>query len=430
MSQFPSIQRAIESARNRNPADRSAKCVEPSTIRLRPNTTLITARLAVIAGVVACSISVARPVFAQQQFPYKAYINTDEVYVRSGPGQNYYPTDKLTIGQEVEVYRHDAGDWYAIKPVEGSFSWVADRYLRPTDDGLATVAEENVPARVGSRFSDIRDTIQVRLHRNETVELLESKPIDSAGVGKWYKIAPPPGEFRWVSGSHVDPGYARNESNKPKKNDDAAGDKLATSPSSEAKDSKEPHKRKKTPEEYQADLNDLELELSVMVVEEPTVWVFDMLLPRAESLVDDAETAVERGRARLLLNKIERFNDIKQRYDSVAALRERTERANRELSILSPRPRSSTQGSTADKQFDAVGKLTEVPSPKAGAPRYALVDGRGGVLCFVTPAPGVNLTAFLGNQVGITGTRGYMPEQRAQHVMARQVSVVDDRLLR
>ena len=52
-------------------------------------------------------------------------ITADDVYVRSGPGENYYPTDKLKAGQEVEVYRHDPGGWYAIRPPKGSFSWVA-----------------------------------------------------------------------------------------------------------------------------------------------------------------------------------------------------------------------------------------------------------------------------------------------------------------
>ena len=52
----------------------------------------------------------------EQTFPYTAYVAVDDVYVRSGPGQNYYPTDKLKRGQEVEVYRHDPGGWCAVRP--------------------------------------------------------------------------------------------------------------------------------------------------------------------------------------------------------------------------------------------------------------------------------------------------------------------------
>ena len=53
---------------------------------------------------------------AESAFPYKAYVTADDVYVRSGPGENYYPTDQLKAGTEVEVYRHDPGGWYAIRP--------------------------------------------------------------------------------------------------------------------------------------------------------------------------------------------------------------------------------------------------------------------------------------------------------------------------
>ena len=39
--------------------------------------------------------------------------------------------NKLKRGAEVEVYRHDPGGWCAIRPVEGSFSWVSARYVKP-----------------------------------------------------------------------------------------------------------------------------------------------------------------------------------------------------------------------------------------------------------------------------------------------------------
>ena len=108
-------------------------------------------------------------------FPYKAYITADDVYVRSGPGENYYPTDKLKAGTEVEVYRHDPGGWFAIRPPKDSFSWVSSRHLQLDGNNLATVTDERVAARVGSRMNDTRDVIQVRLHKGEVVEVLEPR---------------------------------------------------------------------------------------------------------------------------------------------------------------------------------------------------------------------------------------------------------------
>src|SRR5208283_2577108 len=111
---------------------------------------------------------------------------------RSGPGDNYYPTDKLKSGTEVEVYRHDPGGWFAIRPPKNSFSWVSSRHLRLDGNNLGTVTEERVAARVGSRMNDTRDVIQVRLHKGEVVEVLETRNHPPAGAAPaWYKIAPP-----------------------------------------------------------------------------------------------------------------------------------------------------------------------------------------------------------------------------------------------
>ena len=164
-----------------------------------------------LVAVLLCSHALlASPVCGDQTFPYKTCVAADEVYVRSGPGQNYYPTDKLRRGQEVEVYRHDPGGWCAIRPVDGSFSWVSGRFLKPTDHNLAVVAEEGVSARVGSRFSDIREVVQVRLRKGEVVEILEGPPQGGRGSQGWFKIAPPSGEFRWVAAKYLDASYPRD----------------------------------------------------------------------------------------------------------------------------------------------------------------------------------------------------------------------------
>ena len=82
-----------------------------------------------IAAMACCWVLLPCSAGAAPAFPYKTFVAADDVYVRSGPGQNYYPTDKLKRGDEVEVYRHDPGGWCAIRPVPGSFAWVSGRFL-------------------------------------------------------------------------------------------------------------------------------------------------------------------------------------------------------------------------------------------------------------------------------------------------------------
>ena len=170
-----------------------------------------------------------------------------------------------------------------------------------------------------------------------------------------------------------------------------------------------------------------------MVIEEPTVWSFDSLRQRTNGLLDQAQTAVERGHARLLANKIARFDDIKQRQNAVLAMREETDRTGRLWAGLRPQGAGVERSAVTadiDGRFDGVGQLTQVVSPKVGAPRYALVDEAGDVRCYVTPAPGVPLHNYTGRQVGVTGTRGYMPEQRTSHIMARHVTPIEGTTLR
>jgi hypothetical protein len=82
----------------------------------------------------------------------------------------------------------------------------------------------------------------------------------------------------------------------------------------------------------------------------------------------------------------------------------------------------------ADDRFDGIGRLRAVVPPKLGAPRYALVDDRGNVRCYVTPAPDVNLSYYVGRRVGINGSRTSAGDQQAELVTAKHVTALDSRL--
>ena len=281
--------------------------------------------------------------------------------------------------------------------------------------------------------------IQVRLHKGEVVAVLEPPPRE-AGVSAWFKIAPPSGEFRWVSGKYLDAEYPRDGVSRRRGDrqeldadrDAGPADYRRRGRSAADDDSflaRSARRRSYSAEEFQKELERIELELSVMVIEEPATWSFDALRERTDVLLDESQTAVERGRARLLADKIARFEDIKQREEKVAAMRERTDRASRLYARLRPRDDDRAAKLETDGRFDGVGQLTEVVSPKVGAPRYALTDQSGDVRCYVTPAPGVHLQDYVGREVGVIGTRGYMPEQRASHIMVRHVTPLEDQTL-
>jgi hypothetical protein len=366
------------------------------------------------------------------QFPYKAHIAVDEAYIRSGPGSTFYPTDKLAKGAEVEVYRHDSGGWCAIRPPQGSYTWVDARFVQPQKDRLGVITQQGVAARVGTRFSDLRDVIHIRLDQGEPVEIIENNYRDETG-SVWCKIAPPSGEFRWVAAKDLDTEQPRE---RPRRQDavgdgfvakGTSGKDISARPMAEPGDRVRPNEsaagvEKLSPQEHKAELDHIELALSMMIVEEPTVWSFDSLRARADALLDRADSAVQRGQVRLLLGKIDRFEDIKNRYSALTAQRNETKGSDRFLGRLGRTMREAREYvDTQSDQYDGQGVLQPVRSDKPGDPQYALVDSGGKVRYYVSPAPGVNLYSYVGRPIGVTGTRGYMTDQKVQYIMARHV---------
>jgi SH3-like domain-containing protein len=368
------------------------------------------------------------------EFPYGAYVNSADVYVRSGPGRNYYPTDKLSKGEKIEIYRHDPGGWYAIRPPRHSFSWVSSRHLDSVQDDVAVVNSPRVVARVGSAFTDVRDVIQVRLDKGEKIELVEPQSNQSP----WCKIAPPAGEFRWIFSKFVDrempddvaqdereasAGKAPSGSapldgrggavhlasgqreSEPADEGPAASGPLVPSESS----SRAPLTR---------ELDGIEIELSAMVAGEISAWSFADLQRRTDGVLKAAQTPVERGRAHVLHDKLARFEDIKQRHDALA-------RDQRQVAGAGGPASASAARRLDDPRYDGVGRLAPVISQKIGGPQYALVDSTNTVISFVTPAPGVNLRAYVDKYVGVHGQRGYMTDLQRQHISVQRVTVLD-----
>jgi hypothetical protein len=440
------------------------------------------------------------------QFPYDAFVNTDDVYLRSGPGQNYYPVLRLKRGERVQVYRHDPGGWYAIRPPAECFSWVSAEFVEPGEGKMAVIKGERVVARVGSAFSDIRDVIQVRLDEGELVEVLEAKRIGTGPAAQtWYKVSPPAGEFRWVSGQFVghdrperevrkrdpdnniliakhskkhdaelderdtarrgrsrdnerdeldrdngdEPRRSRAEARQVRSRDEdrdrdrdaewdgSASMRKLTSLHVKSEDDREwsapesrkassPPRRSTTPSgdaDLLKELESIDIDLSTEVAKEPSSWNLSSLRSRTESLLTHSDTALDRGRVRLVQRKISRFEDIQQRANKIASAQMATDMHNQDAIHASL---GGSLGVPLDQRFDGVGKLTQIYPAQSGVASYALLDKEGKVKQYVTAAPGVNLRPYIGREVGVQGALGFMPDARTSHVTAKRVAPIEE----
>ncbi|MGQ9604598.1 MAG: SH3 domain-containing protein [Thermogutta sp.] len=137
-------------------------------------------------------------------FPYKAYVVSNQARVRGGPGQAYPVTGYLAFGSEVDVYRDDPGGWCAIRPPEGSYSWVLADAAQLLPNGLAKVVRPGVPSYVGGAEVPDRSLSHVTLQEGELLEVLDVRRNEGDSPGgvsaaqTWLKIRPPSGEFRWI----------------------------------------------------------------------------------------------------------------------------------------------------------------------------------------------------------------------------------------
>lgn len=162
---------------------------------------------ATFVSITAATLAWTTSLAAAVEFPYTAYIQVDLAPVKSGPGPNYYATDGLLRGSQVEVYRHDRAGWCAIRPPTGSFSWVERGKLRSSGQpNVAKVVAKDALSYVGTRFGDDHDVHHVHLRPGEWVEVLQTAPL-AGRPGRpgrlWAKIAPPAGEFRWIHSKYI-----------------------------------------------------------------------------------------------------------------------------------------------------------------------------------------------------------------------------------
>jgi uncharacterized protein YgiM (DUF1202 family) len=174
--------------------------------------------IAVVAGLVCVGLSRGAAAGAVEgaapeevetpPFPYDAVITGDDVYIRSGPGTNFYHCGKFKQGDRVKVVAKQFS-WSRIVPPAGSFSWISMQYVKidPANPGVGTVTGDNVRVYAGSDFVKplYSTTLQDKLKTGDRVKLLGEQMDD------YYKIAPPPAAYIWVSTNFTTPAPAPTE---------------------------------------------------------------------------------------------------------------------------------------------------------------------------------------------------------------------------
>lgn len=146
----------------------------------------------------------ASPAAAQQNTevfnpPRLGEVNANDVYIRCGPSENYYPMLKLQAGDRVTVVAA-TGKWYEILPPGGAFSLISAEYVDTPDDKLGVVNGNRVRVRASSTLEPYlkhRSHAQTMLDRGAEVQIV--KRLEDG----FLRIKPPAGVTVFVSRDYV-----------------------------------------------------------------------------------------------------------------------------------------------------------------------------------------------------------------------------------
>jgi len=322
---------------------------------------------------------------------YVAEVIGNDVYVRSGPGTNFYQCSKLYTGDRVQVVRTQQG-WSCIVPPPGCFSWIAMQYvsINPQNPTVGVLTGDNVGVYTGSDTQEAKYSTskQVVLGRGQTVKLLGEEKDD------YYKIAPPQGAYLWVSSQFLQQ-VDKPQAKVPVVAPDATG-KAGTA---------------KKPVDPNVPLTGLDLYYSLMdqVKAEHQKKLGEQNYAELKKKLVELAASKDGGRAA-------RYADFSlkqvERYELAAQAAKEVEQQNKELQKTTAKieeARTTKLNQVIDRsKFALVGKLetSSVYSSGGQTRRYRILDDTGKTVCYVTPVgPAVNtdFSKLIGHKVGLVG---------------------------
>jgi hypothetical protein len=365
----------------------------------------------------ACLL-VLHPEARGQNFPYEATIVKPEVEVRSlhSVHENAYPTSRLRQGAVVTVVGEKEGGWLAIKPPQGSFSWISSKNIKSEQGQHTVVQEDGVEVRIGSSLVGKKPNVrQVKLNRGDRVVVLREPPqIDEDGT-TWVMIQPPANEVRYIPKDAVR-ATATATAEPP---NGTAGAPAAPMPSNAA-----------TSDPLWAEAERAERE--------------GRLLDAEKNYTQLLKQTTDNDLKILCHNRIHMIHQANRRaatgYQPAPAAHNRfaPSTAGRPLPPAQSPARATSQytyvqetpaltggpagASATTPQTRGPGLLVRSHVPVAGQQGYLLDMGRGQTILYVIAQPGVNLEPFVGRHVTVSGAIEYHTGYRQNVMRAVQIT--------
>ncbi len=143
------------------------------------------------------------PLAAAEPAMYRAVVTDTEVKMRAGPSDSFPETGTLPRDRVVIVEREENNGWLAITAPHDAVSWIAFAFVEdlapdkptPKNGFVHSEGEITIAAGKPGEFQPLH-TRREKIPQGTRV-LLIGPPVEFAGK-KWWPIAPPPGDVRYI----------------------------------------------------------------------------------------------------------------------------------------------------------------------------------------------------------------------------------------
>lgn len=394
-----------------------------------------------VATLAATSVSLAQATRPASESPAGisqgrvGQIGGDNVYIRSGSHQNYYPVTKLNRGDPVTVVGEEYG-WFEILPPAGTFSLVEKTYVDVS--GNTGTLNESRWVYAGSNLDNRRYAKQVKLQKGDTVRIL-----GETSDGAFLKIEPPPGATLWVKSDFVNgvdatgaappvqipervaPGELELDGDLPSLSTAAPAGGLTTRPAGSGGIVTRPPSRTdsipprpavsrtdkpgpvKPTDKYQTQIDAIEAEMAEVRGEPGAEQVYERLIGKLQPIADQSEDEVASLYAAARIKQIQAYVDAQAALRRIDQLRE--EAIANANALAAERPYRTKPARPADEiVVRGEIRVSGIYEGLAGRPkRWRIVEPEAGfaarTLAYIELPPGspINPVDYYGRYVGI-----------------------------
>ena len=326
-------------------------------------------------------------------------------------------TGALRRGDRVQVRRVE-GEWLAIAPPAGSFSWVDARAIREEGDGKARVVADRAPVRPASPGAHLPGPPGCVLERGEVVRLADRRPLTIGPAGKgrtWRAIEPPSEEVRFVRAE----GVARREEDEPIPV--ASGRMrlaaLATvAPGADDSATLDPALREK----LAAIEGDHRTALGAALED----WDLAPIRARYRALLEGATDPAAKAAVQLRLDQVARQETLSKDARDLRTALDRSR--GRDAAVAAVVARKAKPRRAPAEPYDATGLLQPSSKQVHGQRVYALISADGDTAGYLDLPAALDPSTMVGHQVGVRGEAHFDADLNARLYDVRDLEALGD----